>query len=104
MKLVKESLDLYLLEGKTDPKAKIRNRGVVVFPAESNAVKDNKDHFPINSKAQAKNALARASQYSSSPSWYTGSLDTLVKKVSSAVHKKYPSIEITKAGRTPGKQ
>jgi hypothetical protein len=91
-------------ENKKNPKAALRNRGDVVFPAESSAVKDDKDHFPINSEAQARNALARASQYSSSPSWYGGSLDSLVKKVSSAVHKKYPSIKVSKAGKTPGKQ
>jgi hypothetical protein len=93
-----------LNENKKDPTAHVRNRGDVVFPAESNSVKDDKDHFPINSEAQARNALARASQYSSSPSWYSGSLDTLVKKVSSAVHKKYPGIKVSKAGKTPGKQ
>jgi len=86
-----------------DPKAKVRNRGDVVFPAESNAVKDAKDHFPINSEAQARNALARANQYSSSPKWYSGSLDTLVKKVSSAVHKKYPGIKQSEAAKKPGK-
>ena len=96
--------DELLNEAKKNPKAKVRNRGDVVFPAESNAVKDDKDHFPINSEDQARNALARASQYSSAPDWYSGSLETLVKKVSSAVHKKYPSIKVTKAGKTPGKQ
>ena len=45
---------------KKDPQAKIRNRGDVVFPAGSKYVNDDKDHFPINSKNQARNALARA--------------------------------------------
>lgn len=102
-KLVSESFDEFLNEGKKDPKAKLRNRGDVVFPADSKSVKDDKDHFPINSLAQARNALARANQYSSSPSWYSGSLETLVKKVASAVHKKYPSIEVSKSAKKPGK-
>jgi hypothetical protein len=88
---------------KKDPKAKLRNRGDVVFPAESPKVMDDKDHFPINSEKQARNALARANQYSSSPKWYKGSLDSLVKKVASAVQKKYKDIEVTKKAKTPGK-
>ena len=94
-KLVAESFNEFLNESKKeDPKAEVRNRGNVVFPAESKAVKDDKDHFPINSASQARNALARVHQYNSVPSWYSGTLDTLVKKVVSAVHKKYPSIKI----------
>lgn len=77
---------------KTDPKAKVRNRGTVVFPAESSSVKDKKDHFPINDADQARNALARAGQYSSVPSWYNGSLESLRSAISRAVHKHYPSI------------
>jgi hypothetical protein len=75
-----------------DSKAKVRNRGKVVFPAESSNVKDNKDHFPINDADQARNALARAGQYSSVPSWYNGSLESLKSAISRAVHKHYPSI------------
>ena len=94
-KLIAESLNEYLSESKKeDPNAKERNRGDVVFPAESKSVKDDKDHFPINSLSQARNALARVHQYDSVPSWYTGSLKTLISKVVSAVHKKYPSIKI----------
>tara|TARA_B100001123_G_scaffold111435_1_gene129643 strand:+ start:2720 stop:3190 length:471 start_codon:yes stop_codon:yes gene_type:complete len=84
-------------------KAKVRNRGDATFPAESSKVKDDKDHFPVNSKAQAKNALARASQYKKAPSWYKGSLDSLVKAVQRKVKSKYPSIKTTKASSTPGK-
>ena len=66
---------------KLDPKAKIRNRGNVVFPAGSEKVLDDKDHFPINTESQARNALARASQYDKCPDWYDGTLKELVKKV-----------------------
>lgn len=75
---------------KLDPKAKVRNRGTVCVPAES--AKDKKDHFPINDEDQARNALARVHQYSSVPSWYSGSLKSLQNTVSRKVHSKYPSI------------
>jgi hypothetical protein len=80
---------------KLDPKAKVRNRGDVVFPAGSADVLDNKDHFPLGSISQARNALARAAQYSKSPPWYKGSLAALQQKVRRAVKKKYPSIKVT---------
>jgi hypothetical protein len=75
---------------KLDPKAKVRNRGTVCVPASS--AKDKKDHFPINSEAQARNALARVHQYSSVPSWYSGSLKSLQELVSRKVHSKYKGI------------
>jgi len=90
-------------EAKKDPKAKLRNRGDVVFPAGSPKVTDEKDHFPINNKNQARNALARANQYKEAPKWYKGSLDSLVKKVANSVQRKYKDIEVTKAAKTPGK-
>lgn len=84
-----------------DPKAKVRNRGTVVFPASSS--KDDKDHFPINDADQARNALGRASQYDKAPDWYSGSLQSLVSKVRSAVKSKYPSIETTEKSEKSGK-
>jgi hypothetical protein len=75
---------------KLDPKAKVRNRGTVCVPASS--AKDHKDHFPINDIDQARNALARAHQYSKAPSWYKGSLKGLQDLVSRKVHSKYPAI------------
>ena len=62
---------------KLDPKAKVRNRGTVCVPASS--AKDKKDHFPINSESQARNALARVHQYSAAPPWYNGSLKELAR-------------------------
>ena len=91
------------LSEKKDPDAKVRNRGDVVFSAESSKVKDDKDHFPINSESQARNALGRASQYSSVPKWYEGSLSSLVKTVQRHVKSKYPGIETTEASAKPGK-
>tara|TARA_R110000824_G_scaffold101711_2_gene241580 strand:- start:1193 stop:1528 length:336 start_codon:yes stop_codon:yes gene_type:complete len=100
--LIREEL-IAVLEEEKDSKAKVRNRGTVVFPAESQKVKDDKDHFPINNIDQARNALGRASQYKSVPSWYDGSLDSLVKKIQSRVKEKYSSIDTTEASAEPGK-
>jgi hypothetical protein len=60
-----------------DPNAEVRNRGMVVFPADSSDVTDHQDHFPINSEAQARNALARAAQFDAAPSWFKGTLEEL---------------------------
>jgi len=94
--LVKESLDSFLSE-KEDPNAKVRNRGDVILSAGSKFVKDNADHFPINSSDQARNAWARVNQYDSSPGWYEGDLDSLKKKVKNAVTRKYPDIKINES-------
>ena len=79
---------------KLDPKAKVRSRGKVVFPAESPKIKDKKDHFPINDADQARNALARVGQYDKVPPWYKGTLTELKNAVQRAVHKHYKGIEI----------
>jgi hypothetical protein len=80
-------------EHKHDPKAEVRNRGDVVFPAGTSKVKDDKDHFPINNEDQARNAWARAHQYSKVPSWFKGSLTELQEAVKRKVHSKYKGIE-----------
>lgn len=82
--------------GALNPDAEVRNRGTVVFPANSKKVKDKKDHFPINDADQARNALSRVAQYSSVPSWYSGSLSELQSAVRSAVSRKFPGIKVTK--------
>lgn len=84
-------------------RVKARTRGDAVFQSTHPKVKDNKDHFPINNLNQARNALARASQYDTAPDWYDGSLTNLVETVQDAVKKKYPSIEVTEKSRKPGK-
>jgi hypothetical protein len=83
---------------KLDPKAKVRNRGTVVFSASSS--KDKKEHFPINSISQARNALARSHQYTKVPSWYKGSLSSLQAAVRRAVKAKYPSIEVSEGKKS----
>jgi hypothetical protein len=82
---------------KTDPKAEVRNRGKVVFPAESS--KDKQDHFPINDAAQARNALSRVHQYNSVPPWYSGTLKSLQEAVSRAVKKHYKDIDVAGKGK-----
>lgn len=83
-------------ERKHDPKAALRNRPNPVFPSTHSKVTDDKDHFPLGNIKQARNALARAAQYSASPGWWGGSLDGLKKAVRSAVKRAYPSIEVSK--------
>jgi hypothetical protein len=83
---------------KLKAKAGVRSRGKVVFPAESPKVKDKKDHFPINSIGQARNALARSHQYGGkAPAWYNGSLSELQNAVERAVKTAYPSIEVSES-------
>lgn len=88
---------------KLDPKAKVRNRGECVFQSDHSKVKDKKDHFPLTSESQARNALAQASKFSEAPAWYSGSLKSLVSAVASAVGKKYPKIKLSDKSKTPGK-
>jgi hypothetical protein len=76
-------------------KAKVRNKPSPVFDDSNPKVKDDKDHFPINTIGRARNALARVNQYSKAPPWWKGTLEGLKKSVSRAVHKKYPSIKIS---------
>ena len=88
---------------KLKKSAKSRHRGTVVFDDKDADVKDDKDHFPINKLAQARNALARASQYKKNPKWHKGSLTSLVKKVQRKVKAEFPSIETSPASAKPGK-
>lgn len=79
------------------------SRGDCVFKANSGKNKSSKDRFPINDEAQARNALARANQYSSAPEWYSGDLQSLVSAVDRKVHAKYPGIKETSKSTKPGK-
>lgn len=80
--------------GEKDPKAKVRNKPDAIFGDKHPKVKDDKDHFPIDTIGRARNALARVQQFSSAPPWWKGSLEELQKAVSRAVKKKYPSINV----------
>ena len=79
------------------------SRGDCVFKANTGKNKSSKDRFPINNENQARNALARANQYSSVPEWYNGDLQSLVSAVARKVHAKYPGIKETDKSKKPGK-
>lgn len=81
-----------------------KSRGQFVFPKDHPKVKDDKDHFPINTLGRARNALARANQFSSAPTWYSGTLQSFVNSVVRAVKKEYPSIEVSEEASKPGKK
>ena len=87
-------------KGPEKKKAKSRSRGKAIFPYDSPKVKKDKppykDHFPINTEKQARNALSRVNQYKRVPPWYNGTLPQLKKAVAAAVKKAYPSIEVSK--------
>lgn len=95
----------YLQKGKTkdtnklDMSAKVRNRGDVVFSAESSNVSDHKDHFELNTIDQAHAALSYAGHYKNAPPWYKGSLEQLKETIHRKVKAKYPSIEISGTGK-----
>jgi hypothetical protein len=84
-----------LKTAKEDSKAKVRNRGKVVFPAESSNVKDNKDHFPINDEKQARNALAQVAKFTSPPAWFGSTLKALKDAVHREVKKHYKNINVS---------
>ncbi len=87
---------------KLDPKAKVRNRGDVVFASTHPKVTDNKDHFPINDADQARNALSRVAQFSATPKWWSGSLKQVQSAVRSAVKRKFKGINVTEANCKEG--
>jgi hypothetical protein len=96
---LKESVAYYLTKqiikiAKANGKAKVRNRPAPIFDAKSPKVKDNKDHFPIDTIGRARNALARVEQFDEAPPWWKGSLSELKNAVKRAVKAKYPSIAI----------
>lgn len=82
-----------LEEGKKKDEKKKKGK---LLGKDSNKIKDGGEHFPIDTIVRGRNALSRCSQYDSVPSWFDGSLKELQDMVKRAVHKKYPSIEITK--------
>lgn len=96
-------MNVFGSKSSKNSESKEKNRGKCIFPAEHAKVKDKKDHFPMNDSNQARNALARANQYSSPPPWWRGTLKELVSTVAKAVHKEYPSIHISKSSKNPGK-
>ena len=70
---------------------KQRARPNPAFDSTDKRVKDNKDHFPLGSLSQAKNAWARVNQYSKAPDWWNGTLTELKQELKKAIKKKYKS-------------
>jgi hypothetical protein len=91
------------MAAKKEKKTKSRSRPQPIFESTNPKIKDNKDHFPIDTEARARNALARVNQFEEAPPWYDGSLQSLVTTVTRAVKKSYPDIEVSKAAKKPGK-
>lgn len=75
---------------KLDPKAKVRNRGRVVVPAER--ALDKKDHLPYNDRDQAANARSRVMQFDKSPPWWKGSLKSLQELTYRKTHSAYKDL------------
>lgn len=80
------------------------DRGDCVFDSDHRNVKDGKDHYPINSEDQARNALSRAMQHDRIPKWFDGTLEELRNSIQRAVKKKYPDIEVTQRTRRKPKK
>lgn len=92
----------FLKEAKKGKKKKDLPETSFIFPKEHPNVTKG-DHFPIDTIGRARNALARANQYSKAPKWYKGSLQSLINAVRRAVKKRYPNIELTQKSKKPGK-
>lgn len=82
-----------------------QKRSEFAIPADHPKNRSDIGHFPINTLARARNALARASQFSpgNPPKWWVGTSQALVNIITKAVNKKYPSITISDAGKKAGK-
>lgn len=90
-----EEIQAIIDEVEKDPKAKVRNRPDPIFDNTSSKVKDDKDHFPIDTENRARNALSRSTAYKRKPKWFNGTLTELKDAVKKAVKKAYPNIEVT---------
>jgi len=77
-----------------EARLKSRNRPYPVFDAKDFRVRDNKDHYPINTLSKARKALEKVHGFDKSPKWFKGDLAELRTSVARAVKFKYPSIKI----------
>lgn len=75
-----------------------------IFPSTED---DKKGRFPIPDKGHGANAISRVNKYDDLPGWAKKrgykSLQSLVDKVVSSVHSKFPGVEISDASSHPGK-
>jgi len=69
---------------------------------------DPDGHFPIDTVARGRAALAYVNKYTKVPAWAKKrgfkSLDALVKKVVKAVEKKYPGVSVSDEAKSPAKK
>lgn len=85
---------LFDIEGIAYRVASTKSRGICCLKKTHKSVTDGKDHYPINSVSQARNALSRVMQHDAVPEWFSGTLQSLRNTVKRCVQKNYPSIEV----------
>lgn len=71
-----------------------KSKGKCCLKSNHRLVNDGKDHYPINSLAQARNALSRVMQHEVVPPWFDGTLTQLRKIVIDCVKDNYESIDV----------
>lgn len=83
-------------DSKAEKDSKAAPRTDFIFPASSADVNDGEGHYPLNSIARGRAALAMAAKTKSLPKWYSGkmSLEEFKKFIRDKVQKAFPSIEV----------
>lgn len=83
-------------QGEQVQDSKAAPRTDFIFPASSSDVNDGEGHYPLNSVARGRAALAMAAKAKSLPKWYSGkmSLEEFKKFIRGKVQKTFPSIEV----------
>lgn len=70
--------------------------GKFACPRTDPNVRDNQDHYPLDTIGRARNALARVMQYKGKkPPWWKGSLASLIVQVKRRVKAAYPYIKVS---------
>lgn len=103
--ILSQAIEYYyqLASEGTVKKARKGESGNFIFGPDHPKVTDNKGHYPLTSEKQAHSALSYANRQTESPSWFSGTVQEFLNAVVRAVHKEYPSIEISEAAKHPGK-
>ena len=71
-----------------------KSRGKCCLKSSHKLVNDGKDHYPINSLKQARNALSRVMQHEKVPPWFDGTITQLRNIVKRCVQSEYESIDV----------
>jgi hypothetical protein len=64
------------------------------WPKSHRRVLDGRNHYPVKSVNQARNALSRVMQHDSVPEWFDGTLAQLRRGVINKVKSLYPSVDV----------